>query len=249
MPLPPAFDEQWPPNRRSSASSRTPGPIVDDVKLGSAIASACGERDGKSGLLRFGQRVDGIEGQIEYHLADQHAFATNRQWRGHCSMFTLTRSSRAQLNEVRDLREHVAQIGLHLRARRSTSPTTWQADAKRPPARRNSPTPPTTASKLAKAGAFRARVFYESTDEVCQSILAGNDVTPEQVSLLRLSATQIAREGAEVVSRAYRLGGTIVIYRNHPLQRLRRDAMSSRTTPSLVKATTTERAPCSSAFS
>jgi alkylation response protein AidB-like acyl-CoA dehydrogenase len=76
-------------------------------------------------------------------------------------------------------------------------------------------------AQLRSARAF----FYESTDEVWQSILAGNDVTPEQVSLLRLSATQIAREGADVVSRAYRLGGTMAIYRNHPLQRVVRDAM------------------------
>ena len=76
-------------------------------------------------------------------------------------------------------------------------------------------------AQLRSARAF----FYESTDSVWQSILAGNDVTPEQVSLLRLAATQIAREGADVVSRAYRLGGTMAIYRAHPLQRLVRDAM------------------------
>ena len=76
-------------------------------------------------------------------------------------------------------------------------------------------------AQLRSARAF----FYESTDSVWQSILAGNDVTPEQVSLLRLSSTQIAREGAEVVNRAYRLRGTMAIYRNHPLQRLVRDAM------------------------
>ncbi|WP_250515140.1 acyl-CoA dehydrogenase family protein [Caballeronia sp. INDeC2] len=67
--------------------------------------------------------------------------------------------------------------------------------------------------------------FYESTDSVWQAILAGNEVTSEQVSLLRLAATQIAREGADVVNRAYRLGGTMAIYRTHPLQRLMRDAM------------------------
>ncbi|SAL55617.1 acyl-CoA dehydrogenase family protein [Caballeronia humi] len=76
-------------------------------------------------------------------------------------------------------------------------------------------------AQLRSARAF----FYESTDSVWQSILAGNDVTPEQVSLLRLSATQIAHEGADVVNRAYRLGGTMAIYRTHPLQRLMRDAM------------------------
>ncbi|MFM0520204.1 MULTISPECIES: acyl-CoA dehydrogenase family protein [Caballeronia] len=76
-------------------------------------------------------------------------------------------------------------------------------------------------AQLRSARAF----FYESTDSVWQSILAGNEVSPEQVSLLRLAATQIAREGADVVSRAYRLGGTMAIYRTHPLQRLMRDAM------------------------
>jgi indole-3-acetate monooxygenase len=76
-------------------------------------------------------------------------------------------------------------------------------------------------AQLRSARAF----FYDATDEVWQSILAGNPVTPEQVSLLRLAATQIAREGADVVHRAYRLGGTMAIYRSHPLQRLLRDSM------------------------
>ncbi|MFM0248356.1 acyl-CoA dehydrogenase family protein [Paraburkholderia sediminicola] len=76
-------------------------------------------------------------------------------------------------------------------------------------------------AQLRSARAF----FYDTTDTVWQSILAGNPVTPEQVSLLRLAATQIAREGADVVHRAYRLGGTMAIYRTHPLQRLLRDSM------------------------
>jgi alkylation response protein AidB-like acyl-CoA dehydrogenase len=76
-------------------------------------------------------------------------------------------------------------------------------------------------AQLRSARAF----FYDTTDEVWQSILAGTPVTADQVSLLRLAATQIAREGAEVVQRAYRLGGTMAIYRTHPLQRLLRDSM------------------------
>jgi alkylation response protein AidB-like acyl-CoA dehydrogenase len=76
-------------------------------------------------------------------------------------------------------------------------------------------------AQLRSARAF----FYDATDTVWQSILAGNPVTPDQVSLLRLAATQIAREGASVVERAYRLGGTAAIYRTHPLLRLMRDAM------------------------
>ncbi|RAR67998.1 alkylation response protein AidB-like acyl-CoA dehydrogenase [Paraburkholderia unamae] len=76
-------------------------------------------------------------------------------------------------------------------------------------------------AQLRSARAF----FYETTDSVWQSILAGHPVTPDQVSLLRLAATQIAREGADVVNRAYRLGGTMAIYKTHPLQRLLRDSM------------------------
>ncbi|MFM0672248.1 acyl-CoA dehydrogenase family protein [Paraburkholderia sediminicola] len=76
-------------------------------------------------------------------------------------------------------------------------------------------------AQLRSARAF----FYDTSNEVWQSILAGNPVTADQVSLLRLSATQIAREGADVVQRAYRLGGTMAIYRSHPLQRLMRDSM------------------------
>jgi alkylation response protein AidB-like acyl-CoA dehydrogenase len=76
-------------------------------------------------------------------------------------------------------------------------------------------------AQLRSARAF----FYDSTEQVWQSILAGNPVSAEQISLLRLAATQIARDGAEVVQRAYRLGGTMAIYRSHPLQRLLRDAM------------------------
>jgi alkylation response protein AidB-like acyl-CoA dehydrogenase len=76
-------------------------------------------------------------------------------------------------------------------------------------------------AQLRSARAF----FYETTDDVWQSILTGNSVTSEQVSLLRLAATQIAREGADVVHRAYRLGGTTAIYKSHPLQRFLRDSM------------------------
>jgi alkylation response protein AidB-like acyl-CoA dehydrogenase len=76
-------------------------------------------------------------------------------------------------------------------------------------------------AQLRSARAF----FYEATDDVWRSILAGNPVTLDQVSLLRLSATHIAHEGADVVHRAYRLGGTMAIYRSHPLQRLLRDSM------------------------
>jgi alkylation response protein AidB-like acyl-CoA dehydrogenase len=66
--------------------------------------------------------------------------------------------------------------------------------------------------------------FYGVTDEVWQSILAGNPVTPEQVAMLRLSAVDAARAGDDVVRQMYGLAGTTAIYSSHPLQRYLRDA-------------------------
>lgn len=75
-------------------------------------------------------------------------------------------------------------------------------------------------AKLRSARAF----LYDATSEVWNSILAGNPVTPEQVSLLRLTAVEIAKVGNEVTQAMFGLAGTTAIYSNHPLQRYLRDA-------------------------
>lgn len=82
--------------------------------------------------------------------------------------------------------------------------------------------------ELAKAeAAYRsARAwFFEAAEAVYASIVAGAPVTPEQVGLLKLSATQAAQVSADVVRDAYRLGGMASIYSTHPLQRIVRDSM------------------------
>lgn len=66
--------------------------------------------------------------------------------------------------------------------------------------------------------------FYDITEEVWSSILAGNAVTPEQVANLRLAAVDAARAGDWVVQQMYGLAGTTAIYNSHPLQRYLRDA-------------------------
>jgi alkylation response protein AidB-like acyl-CoA dehydrogenase len=76
-------------------------------------------------------------------------------------------------------------------------------------------------AKLAAARGF----FYNATEQVWNSIVAGNPVTPEQTSLLRLSAIHVSQAGAEVVQSAYSLAGTTAIYLRHPLQRYLRDSM------------------------
>jgi alkylation response protein AidB-like acyl-CoA dehydrogenase len=76
-------------------------------------------------------------------------------------------------------------------------------------------------AQLAAARGF----FYNATEQVWNSILAGNPVTPEQTSLLRLSAIHVSQAGAAVVQSAYSLAGTTAIYLRHPLQRYLRDSM------------------------
>lgn len=67
--------------------------------------------------------------------------------------------------------------------------------------------------------------FYDATDAAWRSILQGDNVSPDQTSMLRLSAVQAARAGANAVQAAYMLAGTAAIYDGHPLQRYLRDAM------------------------
>ncbi|MCA1325820.1 acyl-CoA dehydrogenase family protein [Herbaspirillum sp. alder98] len=77
----------------------------------------------------------------------------------------------------------------------------------------------------AEAQLRSARAFlYDVTNEVWQSILAGKPVTPEQVSMLRLTAVEVAKVGNEVVQSMFGLAGTTAIYSHHPLQRYLRDA-------------------------
>lgn len=75
-------------------------------------------------------------------------------------------------------------------------------------------------AQLRSASSF----LYDTSDDVWQSILKGNPVTPEQVSLLRLTAVEVARVGNEVVQTMFGLAGTTAVYASHPLQRYLRDA-------------------------
>jgi alkylation response protein AidB-like acyl-CoA dehydrogenase len=67
--------------------------------------------------------------------------------------------------------------------------------------------------------------FYQASEDAWDAIMAGHPVTPEQASLLRLSATHAAHVCADVVQQAYRLAGVAAIYRNNRMQHLVRDCM------------------------
>lgn len=82
--------------------------------------------------------------------------------------------------------------------------------------------------ELAKAEAqfHSARAyFFESAEAAFATIVAGDPLTPEQFSILKLSATHAAQVAADVIRDAYRLGGMASIYSNHPLQLIVRDSM------------------------
>lgn len=66
--------------------------------------------------------------------------------------------------------------------------------------------------------------FHEVAEEVWSTVLAGDEVRPEQHARIRLSATYAASTAARVVGDLCTISGTGTIANGHPLQRLRRDA-------------------------
>ena len=75
-------------------------------------------------------------------------------------------------------------------------------------------------AKLRSSRAF----FYEATDEAWSVIEAGGRPSPDQVSLIRLAATNITHECAEAVRVAYQVSGMTSAYNDHKLSRIYRDA-------------------------
>lgn len=67
--------------------------------------------------------------------------------------------------------------------------------------------------------------FYDTCMEAWDCVLAGDPVSEQLDTLLRLSATYAARTSAEVVQEAYQIAGMSAIQSTHRLQRIVRDAM------------------------
>ncbi len=67
--------------------------------------------------------------------------------------------------------------------------------------------------------------FYEATEQVWETVLAGAEPTVEAKAMLRLSATHAARVGAEVARATCALAGTTSIYNGHGLSRAMCDSM------------------------
>lgn len=75
-------------------------------------------------------------------------------------------------------------------------------------------------AQLRSARAF----FYDAIDEAWDSLLAGDEVSPEQTRLLRLSATHAARTGAEVARAIQLQTGMTGVYHDSPISQQVRDA-------------------------
>jgi alkylation response protein AidB-like acyl-CoA dehydrogenase len=67
--------------------------------------------------------------------------------------------------------------------------------------------------------------FYEMTEAVWEKCKSGNDIPVEDVAMLRIACTHIAKVGADVARRAFELSGTTGIFNTHPLSRLLLDAL------------------------
>ncbi|WP_374298336.1 acyl-CoA dehydrogenase family protein [Paracoccus sp. (in: a-proteobacteria)] len=76
-------------------------------------------------------------------------------------------------------------------------------------------------AKLRGARAF----FYEAAEAAWDSLLRGDPVSLDENNMLRLSASNAAKVGAEVVQRCYTVAGMGVIAKSNPMQRHLRDAM------------------------
>lgn len=79
------------------------------------------------------------------------------------------------------------------------------------------------AKAEAKVQSSRA-FFYGATDAAWQTILAGEKPSPDQISMIRLAASNLTHECAEAIRICYQVSGMTSAYNDHPLSRILRDA-------------------------
>ena len=67
--------------------------------------------------------------------------------------------------------------------------------------------------------------FYEAIETAWRVILAGDESSPQQSNLLRLSASHAAHRCADIIQSLYRAAGMSAIHKNNRLQQIVRDSM------------------------
>jgi len=86
---------------------------------------------------------------------------------------------------------------------------------------------PLTQAEVAKADAdLRAArcFFYDSINDAWQTLEKNEDLSVQQISLLRLSSTHASRVGADVARRVQMVSGMTGVYKSSPLSRFVNDA-------------------------
>lgn len=80
------------------------------------------------------------------------------------------------------------------------------------------------AQMEAALGSARAW-FYEVTEMIWNKIQAGDELSQQDLAMIRIACTNAARVGADVTRRAFEMSGTTGIFKSHPLSRHVQDAM------------------------
>lgn len=75
----------------------------------------------------------------------------------------------------------------------------------------------------AKVHACKA-FFYQATDDVWATIMAGDEPSDAQINLLRLASSHLTHECVEVVRTVYKLMGMTSAQNSHPMTRIYRDS-------------------------
>ncbi len=76
-------------------------------------------------------------------------------------------------------------------------------------------------AKLRSSRAF----FYEATNDAWSAITEGGKPSDEQISMIRLAATNLTHECADAIRMTYKVTGMTGAYNDHPLSRIMRDSM------------------------
>ncbi|MGW0038419.1 acyl-CoA dehydrogenase family protein [Gordonia sp. NPDC003376] len=66
--------------------------------------------------------------------------------------------------------------------------------------------------------------YFDVADEVWQTLLAGDDITADQIARVRLSAVNVSDTSSQVVHSLGAVSGAAIIANSHPFNRLRLDA-------------------------
>ena len=172
--------------------------------------------------------VNGLKGTGSNDFAGKDVFVPAHRT---FHMFDPTNWSRPQdpatRTDVAGFAAQVASVGLGI-ARGAIDELVEMAGGKMPTMSMTSlANKPSTQIEVARLEAklSGARAFlYDSMEDLWDTLLTGEKFTPRQNALVRLAASEAARQAAEVAHRVSTIAGGTSLYLKSPIQRMQRDA-------------------------